>query len=320
VRFEGTNDDTLSFDGTTNALSLKGHGSYVDVLPSVSVRARLDSQNNSALRFVYARGLSRPDPVFLTTATAIDNSTTPATITIGNPALKPEHGNNFDVLYERYLTPLGLIQAGFFYKSLSDPIVTLLSGPQPFPGCTATSGCLISQAKNSGSAYIAGLELSFQQHFTYLPGWASGLGVLANYSYAGSKAHNVNPGNRTDSPALLRQAPNTWNISPTYDRGRVSLRAGLSYNGPNIFAYFFTDGQPGGIHGPFGDQYLFSHLQVDAQGSVYLGKGFTAIVSGLNLNNEVFGFYQGSPHFFIQREFYKPTYSFGLKWEMRRER
>jgi hypothetical protein len=56
VRFEGTQDDSVSFDGTTNTLTAKGHGSYVDVLPSVSLRARLDSQNNSALRFVYARG------------------------------------------------------------------------------------------------------------------------------------------------------------------------------------------------------------------------------------------------------------------------
>jgi TonB-dependent receptor len=315
VRFEGTSDRTLSFDGTTGGLTFPGSGSYVDVLPSVSLRARLDSANNSALRFVYARGLSRPDPVFLTTATSLDNSTTPPTVTLGNPALKPEHANNIDVLYERYLTPLGLIQAGFFYKSLSSPIVTILSAPQPVPDCPVAA-CLVSQAKNSGSAYIAGLELGFQQHFTYLPGLLSGLGILANYSYAGSRAHNVNPGSRTDSPALLRQAPNTWNISPTYDKGRLSMRLGLSYNGPNIFAYFFTDGSPGGVKGPFGDQYLFSHLQVDAQGSVYLGKGFTAIVSGLNLNNEVFGFYQGSPHYFIQREYYKPTYSFGLKWDL----
>jgi hypothetical protein len=28
---------------------------------------------------------------------------------------------------------------------------------------------------------------------------------------------------------------------------------------------------------------------------------------GLNLNNEVFGFYQGSTQYPIQREFYKPT-------------
>jgi TonB-dependent receptor len=319
VRFEGTQDRTLSFDSSTGLVSFPGHGSYVDILPSVSFRTRLDSRNNSALRLVYSRGLSRPDPTFLTTATSLDNSTTPPTLTIGNPALTPEHANNFDILYERYLTPLGLIQAGFFYKRLSDPIVTILSPPQAINGCTSPI-CYVVQARNSGSAYIAGVEFSFQQHFTYLPGPLKGLGVLANYSYATSRANNVNPGNRSDSPALLRQAPNTWNISPTFDKGRVSLRAGLAYNGPNIFSYFFTQGSPGGVKGPFGDVYLYSHYQVDAQGSVYIGKGLSAIVSGLNLNNEVFGFYFGSPQYFTQREYYRPTYSFGLKWVMGHEK
>jgi TonB-dependent receptor len=321
VRFEGTQDSTLSFDNTTGTLSFPGSGSYISVLPSASLRMRLDSQNNSGLRFVYARGLSRPDPSFLTTATSVDNSTTPATVTIGNPALKPEHADNFDILYERYLTPLGSLQAGFFYKRLTDPIVSLLSGPGALPQClTSVTPCYVNQAANSGSAYISGLELAFQQHFTYFPGLLSGLGVSANYSYATSQAKNVNPGNRTDNPALLRQAPNTWNLSTTYDRGRLSTRVGLAYNGANIFQYFFTDGSPGGLKGPLGDVYLYSHFQVDAQGSVYLGKGFTATVAGLNLNNEVFGFYQGSPRFPIQREYYKPTYTFGLRWDLRREK
>jgi outer membrane receptor protein involved in Fe transport len=158
--------------------------------------------------------------------------------------------------------------------------------------------------------------LSFQQHFTHLPGLLGGLGISANYSYAKSKARNVNPGNRTDSPALLHQAPHTWNISPTYDRRRLSLRVGMAYNGANIFQYAFVDGAPGGVKGPSGDVYLFSHFQVDAQGSYRLGKGWTAIASGLNLNNEVFGFYMGSPQFFIQREYYKPTFSFGFRWDL----
>ena len=321
VRIEGTQDSTLSFDNTTATLSFPGSGSYISVLPSISLRMRLDSQNNSALRFVYARGLSRPDPSFLTTATSVDNSTTPATVTIGNPALKPEHGDNFDILYERYLTPLGSLQAGFFYKRLTDPIVSLLSGPGALPQCLPTvTPCYVNQAANSGSAYIAGLELAFQQHFTYLPGVFKGLGLSANYSYATSQAKNVNPGVRTDNPALLRQAPNTWNISPTFDRGRFSARAGLAYNGANIFQYFYADGSPLGVKGPLGDVYLYSHFQVDAQGSVYLGKGFTATVAGLNLNNEVFGFYQGSPQYPIQREYYKPTYNFGLRWDLRHEK
>jgi len=345
VRFEGTQDDTLScncgLDPTqpnAGPTTFQGHGSYVSVLPSVSLRVRLDSHDNSALRFVYARGLSRPDPSFLTAAVSVDNSTTPPTVTKGNPGLKPEHGDSFDVLYERYLNPLGVIQAGFFYKRLTDPIISVLAGPEPTTGCPTTD-CYVNTSGNGGNAYIAGLELTFQQHFSYLPGLLSGLGLSANYSYATSQAKNVDPGFRIDNPPLLRQAPHTWNISPTYDRGRLSLRVGMVYNGANIYSYFFTacqngsqvnpDGTcpvdpstntplptPGGVHGPFGDYTLYSHFQVDAQGSVYLGKGVTAIAQGLNLNNEVFGFYYGSTPYFTQREYYKPTYTFGLRWDL----
>jgi hypothetical protein len=94
----------------------------------------------------------------------------------------------------------------------------------------------------------------------------------------------------------------------------------MAYNGANIYQYAFVDGSPGGLHGPGGDVYLFSHFQIDAQGSCRLGKGFTALVSALNLNNEPFGFYMGSPQFFIQREYYKPTYTFGLRWDLEHEK
>jgi TonB-dependent receptor len=243
LRVEGTQVNTTSFDSVAGTLSLKGSNSYVDLLPSASLLFSLG--NNSDLRLVYSRALSRPDPQFLTTATSLDSSTVPPTLTIGNPALKPEHGNNFDILYSHYLKPIGAIQGGFFYKRLTDPIVQLLSMPTTGPNV----GFQVVQAANSGSAYIAGVEINFQQHFTYLPGLLSGLGLSTNYSYTTSQATNVNPGNRTDKPALLRQAPNTLNVSPTYDRGRLSMRVGFAYNGANIFLYNYVDGNPGGIKG-----------------------------------------------------------------------
>jgi hypothetical protein len=94
---------------------------------------------------------------------------------------------------------------------------------------------------------------------------------------------------------------------------------GFAYNGANIFLYHFVDSVARGIKGPGGDQCQFSHTQVDAQGSYRIGRGFEAIVSGLNLNNEPFGFYTGSKQFFIQREYYKPTYTFGIRWNLKPE-
>jgi TonB-dependent receptor len=331
VRFEGTQWRSAAVNTVSGCpptglpgLCVPASGTYIDVLPSASLRIRLDS--NSALRLVYGRALSRPLPSQLTTAVQLDTSTVPNTFDVG-AVLNPEHSNNYDVLYERYLTPLGLIQAGFFYKQITNPIVTNV--------VLATSGrfdgFFVSTPANAGSAYITGVEFAFQQHFTYLPSLLSGLGVSANYSYTRSGTSRVDQ-LRTDNPPLLRQAPNTWNISPTYDRKRLSIRVGLAYNGPNIDFYQYhnltrnADGslspnpQPGGVRGPAGDNYFYSHFQVDAQGSYYLGKGLTAIVSGLNLNNEVFGFYNGSPQYVVQREYYKPTYSFGFRWELGRER
>jgi TonB-dependent receptor len=274
----------------------------------------------------------------LTQSFTTDCGTVPCTVTQGNNTLRPEHANNYDLLYEHYLTPFGLVQAGFFYKDLTDPVVltqvqgTTSTCPSGLPvPPSGVAPCLINTPINAGSAYITGFEAAFLYHFTRLPGLLSGLGVSANYSYAASQANKVNPFNRTDSPALLRQAPNTWNISPTYDRGRLSVRLGLAYNDANIYVYNFTtsngcgmalggpggptDTIAGGIHGPCGDQYLYPHFQVDLQGSFRVRRGLYFTAAGLNLNNEVFGFYYGSPQFVNQREYYKPTYTFGFRWE-----
>jgi len=330
LRLEGTNESSSSFHISTGTFGRNPDSSYVTPLPSASLRFSLDK--SSDLKFAYSRTIARPDPAFLAGAFQIDTGTVPSSVIVGNNNLTPEHANNYDLLYERYLTPVGLLQAGFFYKDLSSPVVqTLTNGSDSF--CFAAGGflpnppqpaCFVSTPSNGGSAYVTGFEVAFQQHFAYLPGLLSGLGVSANYSYATSQITGVST-LRTDKPALLRQAPNTWNISPTYDRGRLSVRIGLAYNGANIFQYAYKpllpDGSPnpvsvGGIHGPSGDQYLYAHFQVDAQASLRIHRGLTFIFSGLNLNNEVFGFYNGSPQYPIQREYYKQTYLFGFRWEL----
>jgi TonB-dependent receptor len=322
VRFEGTNLDTLSFDTTLNTLSDKASGSYVKILPSASLRYAFNSSTN--LRLVYGRGLARPDPQDIAQSVTFTTNGSPGSIkntaTLGNPALKAETADNFDVLIEHYLNPFGMITAGFFYKNLTDPIVTksfVLTNFQPSPVAPVGS-YTVTQPINAGSAWISGFEAAYLQHFTFLPWKLGGLGLSANYGYTASRASGL--GGRSDHPRLLRNAPNTWNISPTYDLGRVSIRVGLSYNQANIASYNFQDGTdgstptPGGLKGPFGDVYFYSHLQVDAQGSVRLSHGLNFIMYGLNLTNEVFGFYQGSPQYMIQREYYTPTIAAGFRW------
>jgi TonB-dependent receptor len=248
------------------------------------------------------------------------------TATLGNPNLKAETADNFDILFEHYLNSFGMVSAGVFYKRITDPIVTeqvVLTNFQPSP--VAPVGTYTTTTPiNAGNAAIGGFEAAYLERLTFLPGKLAGLGISANYGYTNSRVSGL-PG-RSDHPRLLRNSPNTWNISPTYDRGRYSVRVGLSYNQANINSYNYQDGTggstptAGGLRGPFGDVYFYSHIQLDAQGSVRFSHGIEFIAYGLDLNNEVFGFYQGGPQFMIQREFYQPTVAAGIRWSPLREK
>lgn len=309
VRVERTAPSYTGFkvidDANGNYVStspVSGGHDYTDVLPSASLRYELDPQSN--LRLAYGRGLSRPNfgdlpPFFI-------QDDQGRMISTGNPALVPTRSHNYDLLAERYLPTVGTVNAGVFYKDLSDPIYTVSSPitSGPFNGFT------LSQPINGRHAWIAGVEATWQQHLTFLPWGLNGLGVLANYTYTKSRAEV--PG-RSDNPSLLRTTPNEANVGLTYDRGRLSSRVALTYNDAYIWQYNFTPGAPLGIRGPGGDVYLFPHTQLDAQASYILGNGLQVLINLLNLNDEVFGFYQGSPRFPIQREFYGRSFSLGLR-------
>ena len=288
-----------------------GEETYVDVLPSVQFQYALEA--NTKLRLSYGRGIARPNFSDLPPFATIDPSSTPTSVTAGNPNLKPTHANNYDILLEHYLKTVGIIQAGWFYKSMTDPIYpNVITNPTtgPFAGDRVTGPI------NGPSAHLTGVEMAWEQHLRFLPGALNGMGVAANYSYTTSQASFPAGFGRTGHAALLRQAPNNWNFDTTYDKGPISARMGLTHNDANIWAYQFQDNAPLGIKGPLGDQYLYPHTQVDAQASYRIPRahGTQAVISLLNLNNEVFGFYFGSEKYPIQREYYSRTVSLGLRW------
>jgi TonB-dependent receptor len=361
LRFEETQMDTFGYlvtlygagsiqcGGPTNTgcgvpTGVANNPSYLDVLPSVQFRYKVTP--DSAIRAVFARGVARPDPYQLVPYVTEDDSSEPATVDIGNPSLRPEHANNYDLLYENYLHPLGMIQAGVFFKQLTSPQIpyiipagvtlsalpanvlppSLLSVLESYQYQGQSDS--VTEYINGGNAYIYGFEASYQQHLNYLPGVLGGLGILANYSLTSSQIKDVPL--RTDHPRLIDQAVNTWNVSPTYDTKRLSVRMGIAFNGANLNSYNWisstlapgagTDPSGLGPKGPSGDIVTLAHLQVDAQASYRFWHGMSAVVSGLNLTNEVFGYYEGSIQFVNQLEYYKPTYSFGLRYSFDHEK
>ena len=355
LRFEATHMNTFGYNvklypagspvcgGSANTgcgipTGVSNNPSYLDVLPSVQMRYELTS--NSALRAVVARGVARPDAYQLVPYVTEDSSASPVAVSVGNSALRPEHANNYDLLYENYLNPLGMIQAGFFFKQLTAPqLLTTIPGgldlssfpPGYFPPALQAvieqyPGDSITQYVNGQNAWLYGFELSYQQRLSYLPGVLRGLGISANYSYTKSREKGVPL--RNDHPTLIDQAPHNFNISSTYDTKRFSMRAGLAYNGASLFSYNWVSpalvkgADPSGLgaFGPSGDVYTLTHFQVDAQASYRVFRGWSAVVTGLNLNNEAFGYYTGSTQFVNQREYYKPTISGGVRYNLQSSR
>jgi TonB-dependent receptor len=326
VRFEGTSTNFLANQLTTNVDAMGNSlpptvtpvsqsSSYFNAVPELQAQYLIEKNTN--IRANFSMGISRPNIGDLVPTTVVDPNASPKSVTLGNSNLKPTRSNNYDLMVEHFFQPLGILQAGFYYKQLYNPIyptsVTLTSGPN--------AGYLQSQSINGPGAYLYGVELDWEQRFSFLPGLANGLGVAANYSYTTSQATFPAgfSGGRTDHPLLQRDAPNNWNVNLMYDKSRYSVRFAVSHNDANIYAYAFqansTPNDPIlGIKGPFGDQYFYAHTQFDLQGSVRMYKGLSFFAYGLNLTNEVFGFYQGSPIYPIQREFYKPTVAFGIRW------
>src|SRR5438270_6375139 len=180
VRFESTQDALLAnqLDTTTTPITvtpLHQNNSYINVFPSVQAQYRIGT--DTILRGSYGIGIARPNFGDIAPYLIDDPSSIPE-FSKGNPDLKPTHAQNFDVLLEHYLKPVGLIQAGFFYKALTDPIYSVT-----LPYQSATVATLV----NGPSAHIAGFEAAWQQRLCLLPGALKGMVVRGSYGYTASR-------------------------------------------------------------------------------------------------------------------------------------
>ncbi len=194
-------------------------------------------------RVAYGRGLARPNIGDLVPATTIDPNQTPyPSIQTGNPNLVPTKANNYDILVEHHFNPLGILQAGWFYKQLSDPIYPTATLLTNYNGTGKTYQ--LQGSINGPNAHLQGFEAQWEQRFSFLPGVLGGFRVNGNYSHTTSQVRfpaGFN-GGRKDKPALDRNSPNDYNLNLAYDKSRFSGRFAISHNDQSIAAYQWSAG------------------------------------------------------------------------------
>jgi len=158
-----------------------------------SLNASYNIKENLVLRLGYAHTIGRPNLPFIipgATYSTITETSTQQTITVINNRLKPWEANNYDVSLESYLIKDGFGSISVFQKDLSNffTAASLIGTPELLDqyGVVATGGDAINYTivtrSNGGDARVRGMEFTYRQSLTFLPRWASGVQVFANYT------------------------------------------------------------------------------------------------------------------------------------------
>ncbi len=214
-------------------------GDYQKVFPGVHLKYAFSP--NIVTRLSYATNIGRPSIGQLIPRTTVnyDNNT----VSSSNPSLQPQTADNFDLTSEFYFEPAGMFTAGVFLKEIkkfifNSPATVIGAGTDNGFGGEYAGFTFSSQA-NGGFAKVKGIELSYNQQFTFLPGIWKGLGAYANVTrmqaegnYGSGTAIALAP-----NPRVAGFNPFVANVGVSYIRSRLSLRASFNYRGKYLTGF-----------------------------------------------------------------------------------
>jgi TonB-dependent receptor len=233
---------------------VKGKAHYTNVLPRLQVNYR--ASDKFVVRGAFYTSIARPEPLYISGATEIEEEDGKVDVTVGNPNLKPAYAYNFDLSLERYFGSVGLISGGLFYKKIDRFI---FSGVAPetegdksrFANDPRLAGKIIDDVTtytNGKSAEIYGLELNFVRQFPRLPGALGGLGIYANATFQHSKADTGIEGVAQDdffnAPRIIFTAAGTYQ--------KYGIEATLAYSWRDRQAVRFSSYNTRIVEEPYG--------------------------------------------------------------------
>ena len=276
VRYLKTDLDstgTRSVNGETVAETTSSDYSFV--LPRINLIA--DVAEDVILRAAWGKDIRRPDFSDLSSSYTFSTSPNPA-VAGGNPNLKPEVVTSFDLSAEWYFAEAAIVSIGYFHKTRKDvhvgqqvdPYSAPITGYRDIVGPVCEQGGIwnpIAQINVFGpvgsdvgvcvpfSSVIndtkettqKGIEMAFQYDLSAFEddlGWASGFGVVANYTiqeFSGGEAVNTSSSRPsqvfaattgssqssievTAVQGLLNLSENAYNFTLYYEKFGLSAR------------------------------------------------------------------------------------------------
>ena len=299
VRVESTktNFEYFTFPATGGQILSKPIKNYTDAFPSVHLR--YDVNKAFVLRAGISTSIVRPQFAAASGSQSVNDIA--RTVSGGNPNLKPTHSYDLDASAEYYLPSLGIVSAGVFYKDIKDYIFkrsfVLMGGPY--------EGYRYSGSENVPKSHLSGLELSYNQQFSSLPGLLGGFGIYANATLTSSSAE-VRAGENTDLP---KQAGKVLNFALFYEKRGLTARLALTHTGAFLYSVGSTATTPGSA-----DTFYDKNTQLDFTASYALSQYITIFGDMMNLTNQPIRFYEATTTRPIQQEYYGLRVDFGVKF------
>lgn len=355
VRYVETDFSSISnervFDavGNPSTNQIDGTSTYDFWLPRLNVA--VDVRDDVVLRGAYSKDINRPDFQFLTAARTFPNRGGVNDVSrVGNPDLKPEEVESFDVSASWYFAPSSLISVGYFHKTRSalfGDLITqpgaLANGDREQVDIFGRNGGQVSSSNNGapcalggvfsentdagifgsgrgvcvgdstrfnadGETTQSGIELALQYSLDRWEdrlgsfGWASGFGVIANYTHqtedtntgfidiGESRAQAIfelqgfdrvtNPVSR-EAATLLNLSEDAYNLTAFYEKYGLSARMRYTWRS----AYRTAD-LPGtsNVFDPLGFRGVAgSRGQLNASASYDVNDNITVSVDAVNL-------------------------------------
>ena len=304
LRVERTETEVDGFRLAAGAVTPASESnSYTDILPNLQLR--FEPREDLVLRAAYSRTLGRPDFGKLKisgtlTFTPLDNGQFEGELDQGNVDLKPYVSDNLDLTAEWYFAPGGLLSAGAFYKRIRNPIYDFEETQTGVVLDGRTFARLeLSEPRNADKGEILGLELAYQQQFTFLPGLWSGFGVAANLTL--TDAHVDTFERRAD---FVQQSDVLYGAQLFYQKGRLEAALSFHHTGKNLLSLGATAA---------GDTYNDDYERLDFKASYALTERIEVFVEGQNLTDTKLRQYIGGRDDWITNyERLRQTYYLGV--------
>jgi TonB-dependent receptor len=253
--------------------------------PSLHFNYNID--DTKKLRLGFTTGAARADYDQLRPNVVVND--TNATISGGNPAVKPERSWGLDAYLEWYIRPQGYLMAGVFYKKVKD---VLYRETRTFGSDALNSGGIdrseytFSGITNGGEGRIYGFEAAAQLQLEPwteqlgLPAWMGGFGISANITLNNSEvtkpATNGVPARKVRLPGT---SDTVYNAGIYYEKYGLSVR--LNYQRRSTWLDGIADDLTDA-----GDTYWAADDELDFSARYAVTRNFEIYVDGSNLLNK----------------------------------